>query len=70
MKEFTRLEQVSFGVQEESHKLHFKSKKYRERVLGALLANNVKLKFVDNVRKTENLLKCQRNSKWFQDTKS
>eukprot|EP00027_Filamoeba_sp_ATCC50430_P016759 CAMPEP_0168569714 /NCGR_PEP_ID=MMETSP0413-20121227/16321_1 /TAXON_ID=136452 /ORGANISM="Filamoeba nolandi, Strain NC-AS-23-1" /LENGTH=833 /DNA_ID=CAMNT_0008602261 /DNA_START=610 /DNA_END=3111 /DNA_ORIENTATION=- len=61
LKDSTELEQVSFGVTQdvkmtyfnqtysEKHPLHVENPKYREKVLSALLLNNVRLKFVDNV---------------------
>jgi hypothetical protein len=51
LQESMFLEQVSFGVIDESHKLFFNNKKYREKVLTMLLPSNIHLRFVDNVMK-------------------
>lgn len=49
LKEHERLEQVSFGSTSDKSPLYFKSRKYRDKVLVALLMNNPKLKWIDNV---------------------
>jgi Leucine-rich repeat (LRR) protein len=53
LKEHERLEQISFGVLEENinKNLWVKNKKYREKVLLALLFKNPNLKWLDNVQR-------------------
>lgn len=49
LKEDVVLEQVSFCVTEENHKHHPDNRKYRDKVLVALLMNNPDLRWIDNV---------------------
>lgn len=49
LKDAVLLEQVSFCVMEEGHKRNPDSRKYRNKVLVALLMNNPDLRWIDNV---------------------